>query len=428
MSQIEVIGIGLDGIAGLNAYQLNLVNCAKVLIGSSRHLSYFPEHPAQKITLHNLQQDLETIREIISHIQDEIVVVLASGDPLFFGIGRLLLSQLPSEKLRFHPHISSLQLAFSRLKVSWQDAQFISVHGRSSESLLLGFKECREKIAILTDADSNPQEIAKLYLDLDLSVSYDFYICENLGSQEEKISYFGVEEIKKLASLKSDSFSSLNILILLRSTTSEKNLNLESLPKFGLPDRIFLSYPDRPGLITKKEIRIAILGQLALQASQVVWDIGAGTGSISIEIARLCPDSKVFAIEKTAIGYSLIKQNCQRFQVANVRVLHGKAPEILSELPNPERIFIGGSSGNLESILDVCSQKLLPQGLLVLAFATIENCYEALDWLKSHNWHYNLLQLQVYRSTAVANLTRMSPLNPVTLITTYPETSVSKVI
>ena len=412
MSQIEVIGIGLDGISGLNSKTLDLVKSAQFLIGSSRQLSYFSSYSGHKITLGDLQQGIEQILDLISQETNKSIVILASGDPLFFGLGRLLLSQIPPEKLRFHPHISSLQLAFSRVKIPWQDAKIISVHGRSTE-----------KIAVLTDTQCNPTEIAKLCLDLDIPVKYDFYICENLAGEDEKITYFASEDIEKLASLKLDSFSSLNILILLRSTTSESKLELDSLPKFGLPDSIFSNYSDRPGLITKKEIRIAILGQLELQSSQVVWDIGAGTGSVSIEIARLCPKSQIFAVEKTAIGYSLIKENCQRFQVDNIQVLNGKAPEILLDLPNPDRVFIGGSGGNLESILELCSEKLLPEGLLVIALATVEHCYEALNWIKTQNWHYNLLQLQISRSTSIANLTRLSPLNPVTLIKTYPSIS-----
>ncbi len=420
MSQVEIIGIGLDGISGLNAQTLDLINRAQFLIGSSRHLSYFASHSGHKITLGNLQQGIEQIIDLISQEPNKSIVILASGDPLFFGLGRLLLSQIASEKLRFHPHVSSLQLAFSRVKIPWQDVKIISVHGRTPEALIKNLKQGAEKIAVLTDLEYNPPEIAKLCLDLDIPVQYDFYICENLGSKDEKITYFASENIEKLACLNSDIFSSLNILILVRSTTSESNLKLESLPKFGLPDSIFLNYSDRPGLITKKEIRIAILGQLELQSSQVVWDIGAGTGSVSIEIARICPESQIFAVEKTAIGYSLIKQNCQQFQVKNIQVLNGKAPEILSDLPNPDRIFIGGSGGNLESILELCSEKLLPEGLLVIALATMEHCYETLNWIKNHNWHYNLLQLQISRSTSIANLTRLSPLNPVTLIKTYP--------
>ncbi len=427
MIQVEVIGIGLDGISGLSPHTLNIINSANILIGSSRHLSYFASSATQKITLHKLQPTIERVLDIIANKPEQSIVILASGDPLFFGFGRLLLSQIPSEKIRFHPHISSIQLAFSRVKIPWQDAQLISVHGRSAEVLINTLKQGKDKIAVLTDPDYNPREIAKLYLDLDLTINYDFYICENLGGQDEKISYFSSDKIPTLAYLEDKTFSSLNIIILLRSSNSQLTLNLKKLPKLGLPDSSFLSYPDRPSLITKKEIRIAILGQLALQSSQVIWDIGAGTGSVSIEIARLCPQSQIFAVEKTAIGYSLIKQNCQRFQVNNVKAFNGKAPEILTQLPNPNRVFIGGSGGNLESILDICSQKLLPQGLLVIALATIENCSETLTWIKAHNWHYNLLQLQISRSTSIANLTRMSPLNPVTIITTYPEPSISNV-
>ncbi len=293
---VDVIGIGLDGISGLNSQTLTLVNRAKFLIGSSRHLSYFLSHPGHKINLGNLQQGIEQIIDLISKEANASIVILASGDPLFFGIGRLLLSQIPSEKLRFHPHISSLQLAFSKVKIPWQDAKIISVHGRSPESLIKNLKQGTEKIAVLTDPECNPIEIAKLCLDLDILVPYDFYICENLGGKDEKITYFAPWNLEKLACLDSGIFSTLNILILIISPIYQGKFKLESLPKFGLPDSVFLNYPDRPGLITKKEIRIAILGQLELQSSQVVWDIGAGTGSVSIEIARLCPESKIFAV------------------------------------------------------------------------------------------------------------------------------------
>jgi precorrin-6Y C5,15-methyltransferase (decarboxylating) len=165
--------------------------------------------------------------------------------------------------------------------------------------------------------------------------------------------------------------------------------------------------------MTKREIRIAILGELALQPKQIVWDIGAGTGSVSIEIARLCPNSQVYAIEKTAIGQTLIEQNCQRLQVNNVIIIRGKAPEILSQLPAPDRIFIGGSGGNLAEILEICQKKINPEGLLVIALATLENLYQSLDWFSQNSWQYRLLQLQISRSTPVGSLTRFTPLNPV---------------
>nr|WP_263858285.1 precorrin-6Y C5,15-methyltransferase (decarboxylating) subunit CbiT [Waterburya agarophytonicola] len=184
-----------------------------------------------------------------------------------------------------------------------------------------------------------------------------------------------------------------------------------------MPDSSFLSFADRPSLITKREIRLAILGELSLQPNQIVWDIGAGTGSVSIEIARLCPTSQIFAIEKTGMGSTLIAKNSQRFQVNNINSINAKAPEVLSDLPRPNRIFIGGSGGNLIDILTVCQDKILEKGIIVMAFATVEHGYQALNWLSNNSWQYRLLQLQISRSTPVNHLTRLTPLNPITIIT-----------
>jgi precorrin-6Y C5,15-methyltransferase (decarboxylating) len=168
--------------------------------------------------------------------------------------------------------------------------------------------------------------------------------------------------------------------------------------------------------MTKKEIRVAILGQLALGSSQIIWDIGAGTGSVSIEIGRLCPSSQIYAIEKTAMGITLIEKNCEHLQVSNVIPIYGKAPQILENLPSPHRVFIGGSSGNLETILDICQDKLEPEGTIVIALATLEHQAICLQWLKLHRWDYRVTQIQITRSLPVGQYTRLSPLNPVTLV------------
>lgn len=411
---INVIGVGLDGADGLGSTVLQIIQQATVLAGSKRHLSYFASHSGIKICLADLNQGIEQIKQDLKFHNS--IVVLASGDPLFFGIGRLLLANFAAEQIKFYPHPSSIQLAFSRLKIPWQDAVLTSVHGRSNDELIKLFKQGQEKIGILTDQVNNPAAIARLYLALDLPLKYDFYLAETLGDSDEKITHFASEELDELSTLQSDNFASLNVLILIRQADHD-NLDLNSLPIMGISDRYFLSFRDRPSLITKKEIRIAILGELSLQPQQTIWDIGAGTGSVSIEIARLCPKSQIFAIEKTSMGATLITQNSQRFQTLNITVVQGKAPESLSQLPSPERIFIGGSGGNLIDILNICQQKLLLSGKIVMAFATIEHSYQAINWLSENNWEYHLLQLQISRSVPVNHLTRFTPLNPVTIIT-----------
>lgn len=409
---INVIGIGLDGIAGLTNKVRNILEQATILVGSQRHLSYFPDHTAKKIILGNF---LNAITDIQSYLeQGEKIVILVTGDPLFFGLGRLLLEKLPPEVLQFYPHFSSVQLAFNRLKIPWQDAKIISVHGRSLDELTPLLQQGQEKIAILTDGNYTPNAIARYYLSLALPIYYQFWVCENLEDSSEKIEQFSGEN---LAQIPDNYFASLNVVILLRLDNLGLPLNIDNLPILGLRDETFISFSDRPGLMTKREIRLMVLGEMSLQPGQIIWDIGAGTGSVSVEIARLCPSSQVYAIEKTAIGTTLIEQNCQRLQISNVIAINGTAPEILHQLPQPQRIFIGGNGGKLENILEVCSEKIADKGIIVLALATVEHLHQGVSWLSAHNWNYRLLQVQISRSVPVGKFTRFSPLNPVTLIT-----------
>jgi precorrin-6Y C5,15-methyltransferase (decarboxylating) len=412
MTQVHVVGIGLDGAVGLTDTGRQLIERATLLVGSDRHLNYFPNHPAPRLVLGDFTQAIREIRtQLATDDTNKCIVVLVSGDPLFFGLGRLLLEELPREQLTFHPHLSAVQLAFHRIKIPWQDARVISAHGRSLEELIQALQQGVEKIAVLTDGTNTPNAIARLLLGLDLSVSYEFWVCENLGGIDEQVKCLPLDAVVN------EKFAPLNVVVLLRQSDAEQPLEVESLPMLGLPDETMLSFSDRPGLMTKREVRILILGELALQPEQIIWDIGAGTGSVSIEIARLSATSQVYAIEKTAIGTALIEQNCRRFQVKNVVSIHGSAPDILQQLPTPNRIFIGGSGGNLNLILDTCHARLLPNGVVVLALATVEHLNRTLDWLNSHRWQYRLLQVQLSRSVPVAQLTRFTPLNPVTIVT-----------
>ncbi len=413
---IKVVGIGLDGAIGLSQNVQDFINQSTLLVGSERHLSYFNSHPAEKIVIKNFSHSIEQINQAKKTHKN--IVILVTGDPLFFGLGRLLLEYFSSEELEFYPHFSCVQLAFNRLKVPWQDAKIVSGHGRELDELTTLLKQGVEKIAILTDKNNNPSAISRLYLSLNLPDDYDFWVCENLGDNTEKIQRFSGQE---LAKKNAKNFASLNVVILLQNSKNNlSTIDNNKLPLLGLPDHLFLTFQDRPGLITKREIRINILGELALQNQQVVWDIGAGTGSVSIEIARLCPDSQIYALEKTAIGIILIKKNCQRFNILNIIPVPGKAPDSLTNLPQPHRIFIGGSGGNIISILEVCKEKLANDGILVMALATLENLAISIDWFKEKSWDYRLLNVQISQSVSIVNLTRFSPLNPVILLRATP--------
>ncbi len=422
---IHVIGIGLDGIAGLTEPVRQIIESANLLVGSDRHLSYFPLHPAERLVIEDIGLTFKTLcRQLIrwnsgsvDSPADRNLVVLTSGDPLFFGLGRLLLAELPADQLYFHPHLSCIQLAFSRIKVPWQDARIVSAHGRTLDEVLTVLREGASKVAILTDGKNTPSTIARLLLSLDLPSRYDFWVCENLGGSDERIQAFPVQQTDDIIALESQTFSSLNVVVLVRQFGNNERLDIHSLPTFGLPDSTFLTFSDRPGLMTKREIRILILGELGLQSGQIVWDIGAGTGSVSIEIGRLFPKSQIYAIEKTGAGITLIEQNCQRLQVRNVISIHGSAPDILDRLPVPQRIFIGGTGGQLRTILGFCGGQLAKGGTMAIALATLEHLNEALNWVNERQWDYRILQANLSRSVPIAHLTRFSPLNPVTILT-----------
>ncbi|APB35280.1 precorrin-6Y C5,15-methyltransferase [Gloeomargarita lithophora Alchichica-D10] len=402
-----MVGIGLDGRTLVSADAEIALAEAQILCGSPRHLAHFSEHSALQIPWEDLHQGITVLKHHLTQGYKRIVL-LASGDPLFFGIGRLLLSHFAPEILRFYPQVSAVQLAFSRLKIPWQSAQIISIHGRSWENLIPPLKQGVATIAIFTDPMNNVAIIAQVIQELKLPISYQIWVCEWLGSPQEKVQLFSLDEALNYAN------NSLNIVVLMREPSQLSNPN--SLPVLGLSDAVFNGFPDQPGLMTKKEIRSLILGELNLQDGQTIWDVGAGTGTVAIEMARLLPKSAVYAIEKKSIGVQLIHQNCQQLGVKNVNVIAGVAPEIFAELPNPDRVFIGGSGGNLTAILSTLSARLTPGGILVLALATQEHQAMILTWAKQQHWPYHALDVRLSRSLAVGDLTRWHPLNPITLM------------
>jgi precorrin-6Y C5,15-methyltransferase (decarboxylating) len=408
-SPIHVIGVGLDGSEGLPARAVALIEGAQVLVGADRHLSYFPAATAERWPLADIKATLDRLDIWLASDPAGYAVVLASGDPLFFGLGRLLLAHLPAESLTFHPHPSAVQLAFSRLKRPWQGATLVSAHGRSPDELAAALRRSDGLIAVLTDGLYTPAAIAQLVQSLDLPCPYRLWVCENLGGEGERVQGFTPEELSLI-----DDFAPLNVVVLERQG---EPLDLASLPLFGLPDRAFATFGDRPGLITKRDIRIQILADLDLRPGQVVWDIGAGTGSVSVEINRLCPTAQVYAIEKTAAGHGLIRQNRDRLGNANLHPIYGSAPAALADLPHPDRIFIGGSGGQLAAILDHCAQRLGPQGRIVVALATLEHTSTVLAWGDAHPaWTIQLRQIQVQQGVRVGPLTRWQPLTPITVL------------
>jgi precorrin-6Y C5,15-methyltransferase (decarboxylating) len=399
---LHVIGMGPEGLEGLGWESQQQLDQAQLIAGSAGHLALVQHLPAQKLVL---QGSLSTwFAPLRAALQEQSLVLLTSGDPLFFGIGRLLREVFEFDELRFYPHVSSVQLAFSRVKIPWQHAAVVSVHGRSLDPLIQALKRNHTPIAVLTDPQLTPAVIARVLLNLRLPTVYRLWVCSRLGSPEETVNCVFPQAACR------QQFADPNVVIL-EQVGSEPDLS--SLPILGLPDHAFHTFADQPGLITKQEVRGLTIALLQLQPQGVIWDVGAGTGSISIEIARLLPQIQVYAIEKNAAGIELIRKNCQRFQVENVHLIAGEAPEVLRDLPPPHRILLGGGGKGIPEILEVAIQRLLPSGRIVGNFATLEACLSAQSFLKDRGWSVQLLQVNLARSVGIAGSTRFSPLNPV---------------
>lgn len=404
--KVLVVGVGEDGLAGLALAARQTIASARFLVGTERLLAMIPPGAEERLTANPGAG--ETLRVIESNLARGPVVVLASGDPSFFGIGRFLVRNLGKERVEILPNVSSVQLAFARIKDSWEDATFLSVHGRSLEGIAQVIQKSR-KVAILTDARNNPATIARELL-VNGVRDYRAYLCENLGAEREKVTEASIEELAETDA------SPLNVLVLIRAEAGEA-VGARPEWRHGIPDDEFQQRRPKCGLITKLEVRMVALGLLGLKENGVVWDVGAGSGSVAIEAALLAKDARVFAIERDPEAVELIRQNVDRFGATNVAVIEGFAPGALSNLPCPDSVFVGGSGGRLAGILESVAHRLHEDGRIVVSAASIETVHEASTVLRGQGMSPDLRSVQVSRSKDLAGLTHLESLNPVFLVT-----------
>ncbi|MDA3129697.1 precorrin-6y C5,15-methyltransferase (decarboxylating) subunit CbiE [Aliibacillus thermotolerans] len=392
---MKVIGVGEDGRANLLPIYEKWIQRSERLVGGKRLLSFFPEYKGEKMVLEGgLKQTIVRLAQ-----DPKETVLLASGDPLFYGIGSYVAKKL--ENVEIYPALSSIQLAFARMKESWQDAYFVSVHGRSMKGLAQKING-RKKVCLLTDEENTPAAIAQYLLDFEME-EYTLFIAENVGGEKEKTGWFTLHE-----AINYDA-SPLNVVIL-RAEHPPKRL------PFGFPDELFKQRkPDR-GLITKKEVRALSLSELSLQEDSVVWDIGTCTGSVAIEAAYIAREGQVYAIEKNEADIQFAKENAKKFRT-DIHFYHGKAPEMLDTWPDPDRVFIGGTGGNIETLLSLCVRKLKSDGRIVLNAATIETLYQAMDIFSSLDCEVNVTMAHIARSKKILHMTRFEGLNPVYIVT-----------
>jgi precorrin-6Y C5,15-methyltransferase (decarboxylating) len=406
---VTIVGIGDDGCKGLTARGLEAVMQAEWLVGGERHLAFFPEFRGERIVL---ADGIGAALDRVASIADEHnVCVLASGDPLFFGVGGLVIKKLGAEHVEVIPHPSALQWAFARVGLKWDDATFLSLHGRPSDGFLTGLRRTA-KVAVYTDETSSPPALARHLIAHD-DVGWQAWVCENLGGPEERVRAFTVAALAAC-----EDVGPLNVLLLVRADAAWKAP--PAIP--FLHEDVFAKRMPRKGLITKREVRLLSLASLAIRPDSVVWDVGAGSGSVAIEAAMLAPAGRVYAIEVDPEGVAICRENLRAHAVDNVRVVAGRAPEALAELETPDAVFVGGSKGSMEEIIDVALERLRPGGRLVVNTITLENSGEAYQAFRKRELVPEVTLLQISRAEPLAHYLRYEAQNPIQIFAvTKPE-------
>jgi precorrin-6Y C5,15-methyltransferase (decarboxylating) len=429
VNKILVIGVGFRPLE--KEAKKSLI-ASDVVLANDRLLDVFKnyeeyESVKERILVHG--GVYETLDYVGDNYKRKKICLLAAGDPMFFGIGRLIVERFGRDEVEIYPDLSSVQVAFSRIKETSNNALLMSLHGgpdpekrRKLEYELAdipGLLNHHKKIAILTDRVNNPAVIANEVLNLSAvsmgevtSPMHDMrmYVCEKLGYPDEKITEGVPEEIVHR------SFEHPNVVIIAQNTEQKEQTAVssqQSVMTFGLRESE-IEYSR--GLITKDEVRAVSLHKLRLPKKGTLWDIGAGSGSISLEGARLCPELKVYAIERSKEQRSNICVNMERLNITSVNVIADEAPAGLKDLPVPDRVFIGGSGGRLADIISLTGN-VMAKGIVVINAATIETLNDAVSCLEENSFTVEVTEVSVARSKTIGQQRHMSALNPIFIIT-----------
>lgn len=417
-SRCSFIGVLDDGVTSLSAEAIQAIRDAKHVIAGTRLL----ETLADEITQAKHYDLTAALKQVPTWINaalanDEAVAVLATGDPLCHGIAGFLSGKLDQTRVRILPNLTSLQLAFAELQLSWASAKIVSVHTQDAGEWTKGttpkhglyplVQQCRQHdlLALLTSPENHPSRIARMLEIEGLAEDFEIAVAQCLKQPQQSVTgWLAVSEIA------AGHYADPNVVILKRKTPRAKPV------LFGLPDDAFIQRKPEKGLITKREVRAVSLARMQLRRDSIVWDIGAGSGSVGLEAARLCEDGHVFAIEKNADDIANVEQNHTGWGISNYSFVQGKAPQYLDSWPDPDAVFIGGSGGELAELITLCLGRLRQGGWLVMNFVTLENLSVAVETLKRLNAEWDVSQIQAARSSPILNMNRLQAENPVWVV------------
>ena len=398
--KICVVGMGMSG-DDLTGHHLSVIHGAEILIGGRRHLDLFDDRKFEKIPI---TKDMESLfSQIRENLGKKSIVVLASGDPLHFGIGSTLIRTFGKDRLEILPNITALQAAFSRVKEPWDDAAWVSFHGKKDPGALLETLARHGKVVVYTDPKNSPGRVAKLLLECGRT-GFDMQVLSCLGMEKENIRSVSLEDAAK------EEFDTPNIVLLKKSGKQAEDPPLE----LGMHDDRF---DHKDGLITKAEVRSVTLSKLRLQKDHILWDLGAGSGSVSVEASIFITFGRIFAVEQHEDRVRQIKTNQERFGVSNMTVVRAALPDGMDSLPVPDRVFIGGGGKHLPVILQAAIDRGKPETRFVVNTVLLGSMSRVSDIFEKNGMRTKVTQISVSRSRNMPHDMRLEALNPVWIIT-----------
>ncbi len=390
---LAIVGLGEDGPEGLGPAARALVDNAEVRVGGARHLAMVPEDGRARLTW---TSPLELLIEEIARRRGQRLCVLATGDPMAYGIGVTLARRIPKEEITILPGLSAFSLAAARLGWSLAEVDQLTLHGRPLE-LLHPFVQPGARLLILSEDGRTPDRVAGLLRERGYGES-KLTVLEHMAGPKEQVvegiaADWGARETADLNTLAIDCVAGPEAPLLPRTP--------------GLPDEVFRN----DGQLTKREVRAATLAALAPVAGQRLWDVGAGCGSIAIEWMRAAPGAQAIAVERNAGRVALIAANAAALGAPKLEIVTGEAPAALADLAPPEAVFIGGGA-TTEGIFEACWRALAPGGRLVANAVTLEGEQALVSWRGQAGGA--LTRLAVSRAEPVGPFTGWRPLMPVT--------------
>jgi precorrin-6B C5,15-methyltransferase / cobalt-precorrin-6B C5,C15-methyltransferase len=404
--KIHIIGIGDDGADGLTSLARRLVSEADLIIGGDHSLASLPAGGGERIEIHG---NLEEIVRRLSQLGDRRAVVLASGDPLFYGTARYLCQRLGKEHFEVVPHVSSMQLAFARIKESWDDAYLANMASQDLDRVIEKVR-IAEKAGLFPTEEVTPARIAEALLASHINY-FTAFVCENLGSPDERVTHC------ELTELVGQDFSPMSVVILVRKPEMPDRPDARRGKRlFGNSDDMFLQSLPKRGLLTPAEVRAIALAEMDLGPSSIVWDVGAGSGSVAIEAAQIATQGRVFAIEMDPDDHNLIVKNAERFDVRNLTAVLGQAPEAWQDLPDPDVVFVGGSGRQVRPIVELAYGRVRVGGRLIVTVSSIENLATVREVLEKLAGEVSVWMINVARGNYQMERMTFDSLKPVFLI------------